>query len=378
MNTRIIIKRILISIAIFIILDLLAGVVLVKDNFQSFRTQHHYFHHGLIPNSSSMAAWGSLVYPFYTNSLGFVDSMVYDVPLKSDNERIVILGDSHSEGVGVPYLRTFAGRLATMLSREGVEVLNASCISYSQKIEYLKAKFIIEEQKLDFDRLFVLVDISDMQNELVYEHFSPAENSFGKSAGIKVKTFLRRHSAIYSILFRTVQQKRSNKFFQTASLFEGSASENKSNSLELYSTFFSDFDDNTLLSNPQFHGVSEWYYDEYFRDLADKGISMAQEYVRKLKVLCNNNNIQLSLSVHPWQTQIIKGEQEDYYTEKWREFCAGEGIEFFNLFPLFINGENPVIVNKKYYIVDDNHWNEFGHQKVAEFLYTQFNRKPIN
>lgn len=365
-----VLKRILISCLIFILLDLLAGFVLIKDNFQSFRTQHHYFHHGLLPNTESMAAWGTLVYPFYTNSLGFVDSANYDVPLISENERLVILGDSHSEGVGVPYLKTFAGRLATQLKEDGVDVLNASCISYSQKIEYLKARYIIEEQGLKFDHLFILVDISDMQNELVYEKFIPSDNSFSKRAGIAVKSFLRKRSAIYSMVYKAIQGKRSERFFETAQVFEGSTPENsQSNSLELYSTFFSDFDDNTLLSNPQFHGVSEWYYDDYFTELADVGITMAQDQMRKLKKLCDQHTIKLTISIHPWQTQILKGEQEDYYTNKWESFCRQEQINFISLFPLFITSENPVLVNKMYYIKDDNHWNEFGHQKVADYLY---------
>lgn len=368
-------KRIFVSVMIFILLDLAAGLVLIRDNFQSFRTESRYYHHGLLPNRETMAAWGSLVYPFYTNSMGFVDSVVYRVPKHSENERILILGDSHSEGVGVPYLKTFAGRLASRMKKHGVEVLNASCISYSQKIEYLKAKYIIEEQELEFDHLFVLVDISDMQNELVYEHFQPAESNLFGDGLFGIKTFMRRHSAIYHLLYTYIQNRNSESFFDTARLFdESGAGEPPSNSLELYASFFSDFDDNTLLSNPQFHGVSEWYYDDYFRELADTGIVMAQEYMLKLRELCAAHDIQLTISVHPWQTQIMKGQSEDYYTRKWGDFCEENGIGFVNLFPLFINGQNPVLVNKMYYIVNDNHWNEFGHEKVALYLQEYFEK----
>ncbi len=372
-KTALILKRVLVSVLIFILLDLAAGLVLIRDNFQSFRTESRYYHHGLLPNRETMAAWGSLVYPFYTNSMGFVDSAAYHVQRETENERILILGDSHSEGVGVPYLKTFAGRLSSMLKKHDVEVLNASCISYSQKIEYLKAKYIIEEQGLGFDHLFVLVDISDMQNELVYEHFEPAESNLFSDGLFSIKSFLRRHSAIYHLLYSYFQNRNSKSFFDTAQLFEESGTgEPPSNSLELYATFFSDFDDNTLLSNPQFHGVSEWYYDDYFRELADTGIGMAQEYVLKLKSLCEDHDIKLTISVHPWQTQIMKGNSEDYYTRKWGDFCQENGIGFVNLFPLFINGQNPVLVNKMYYIVNDNHWNEFGHEKVAGYLQEYF------
>ncbi|MCF8225976.1 MAG: hypothetical protein K9J30_08865 [Bacteroidales bacterium] len=364
------VRRLIFSLLIFVFLDLFTGFFITGDDFQGFRTEHYYYHHGLLPDQSAMAAWGSLLYPFYTNSLGFVDSAQYKVELNTGAERILILGDSHSEGVGVPYLKTFSGRLAQILSEEGIEVLNASCISYSQKIEYLKAKYIIEEQGLNFDHLFVLIDISDMQNELVYEGFDPGKNIIFNKLEIKLKSFLNKRSAIYYLTTAAIKHKRSRKFFETAEVFEGSTADlAETNSMELYSTFFSHFDDNTLLSNPQFHGVSEWYYDDYFRELADRGITLAQEYILQLQTLCSDNNIHLTLSVHPWQTQIMRGDTADYYTEKWRSFCELNGIDFVNLFPLFINEENPVVVNMKFYIRDDNHWNEFGHKKVADFLY---------
>jgi len=39
-----------------------------------------------------------------------------------------------------------------------------------------------------------------------------------------------------------------------------------------------------------------------------------------------------------------------------------------NLFPLFINYENPEVIVEKYYIHNDNHWNENGHQMVGRAL----------
>ena len=154
------------TILIIIILDFLSGFILISDNYTSFRTPHYYYHHGLQPDQDTWAVWGSSLYPVKTNSLGMVDSAVYHVKLKTNKQRLLILGDSHSEGVGVSYNKTFSGILSKRL-QEDVEVLNASCISYSPKIEYLKAKFLFEKG-LKVDHIIVFVDISDMQNELVY------------------------------------------------------------------------------------------------------------------------------------------------------------------------------------------------------------------
>jgi len=80
------------------------------------------------------------------------------------------------------------------------------------------------------------------------------------------------------------------------------------------------------------------------------------------------HNIHLTISVHPWHPQIFMGNPEDYYVNRWAEFAHENDISFVNLFPLFINGENPVVVRDKYYIEGDNHWNEYGHKKVAKYL----------
>lgn len=357
--------RIVVSMAIFIALDLVAGIFLVRDDLQSFRTRHFYYHHGLIPNRSALAAWGAIVYPMHTNSMGMVDSAVYRVSPESDKYRILILGDSHSEGVGVPYKKTFAGRLAADFSAKGVEVLNASCISYSQKIEYLKAKYLIEKDGLDVDHIFVLVDISDMQNELVYEHFERGPHTLIRKTGVTLRAFAKDHSAIFSMVHAYIQSRKVNEFYSKARVFEEIGDERTNmNSFELYSTFFSDFDDNTLLSNPQFHGVGEWIYDDYFRELADRGIDLGQENMKKLKALCDAHGIRLTISVHPWHSQVLRGDTADYYTDRWRSFCEEEETDFINLYPLFVNEENAVLVNKMYYIRDDNHWNEFGHERV--------------
>jgi hypothetical protein len=373
-----ILKRIFISIIIILGMDFTAGFILIPDSYQSFRTSHYYYHHGLLPNQATLGAWGALVYPVHTNSLGFMDSLNYKVDIESKNQRLLILGDSHSEGVGVPYLRTFSGRLAVDLKEENIDVLNASCISYSPKIEYLKVKYLIEKEGLIPDYIFLLIDISDLQNELVYENFNPEENfSSLKALRQKAGTFLNRHSAIYYMTNSIIQASRHNKFMETAAMFDENRKDNVTlNTAELYSDFFSHFDDNTLLSNPRFHGVGEWYYDKDFRKLADRGIDLGQEQILKLKALCEDYGIDLTISVHPWHPQIFMGKINDYYVNRWEEFASDNNISFLNLFPLFINEQNPVIVRDLYYIKGDNHWNEFGHEIVADSLQIYFeNRK---
>lgn len=365
------------SILIVVALDILAGFIIIPDRYDSFRSPHYYYHHGLQPDQDTWAAWGASLYPFKTNSLGMVDSAVYKVKLNADKQRLLILGDSHSEGVGVPYPKTFSGLLSKQMRPE-MEVLNASCVSYSPKIEYLKAKFLLEKG-LKVDHIFVLIDISDMQNELVYEHFEPEEKSWRHEAWYTGKFILKKYSSIFYLATSIIDNRQSRKFFEKAKFSnEQGVLGTPANTLDLYASFFSDFDDNVLLSNPQFHGVGEWYYNDRFRKLADRGIALGQGYLLKLKELCDAQQVKLTISVHPWHYQILKANDHDYYVEQWESFAEASDIDFVNLFPLFITSQNPVITTKMFFIEGDNHWNEFGHALVADRLKGYFRKKEIS
>ncbi len=358
-----------ISLLIFAGLDLVTGLFLIPDSFNSFRTRHYYYHHGMLPGRESMAAWGALIYPVCTNSLGLIDSAAYRISKQTGSHRILILGDSHSEGVGVPYLRTFAGRLARSLKPYGMEVVNASAVSYSQKIEYLKAKYLIETAGLKVDEIIVPVDISDIQNELVYEKYEAGEESRVTGLFYRLRNSLKRSSAIYYLADAMRTRRQQERFFKSIeSFYEDARGSANRNMWEIYSGFFSHFSDEVLLSNPQFHGMGSWMEDEDFRELAMKGIGMGQSHMKLLKQLCDDHGIGLTLSVHPWHSQIRKGEATDEYVQIWESFARANGIDFLNLYPLFINGEDPETVIRKYYIHNDNHWNEFGHERMAGFL----------
>jgi hypothetical protein len=371
-------SQLIVSVVMVIVLDIVAGFIIIPESYTSFRSPHYYYHHGLQPDQDAWGAWGSSLYPVRTNSLGMVDSAVYEVELQSRLPRLLILGDSHSEGVGVPYEKTFSGVLARRMNGN-IDVLNASCISYSPKIEYLKAKYLIEEEGLEVDHVFVLIDISDMQNELVYEHFEPKAKSWLHEGWYATRFFLKTHSSVFYLVSSIIEKRETKKFSDKAKFFnEKGIVGTPANALQLYASFFRGFDDNVLLSNPQFHGVGEWYYNDGLRKLADRGIELGQDNLLKLKELCTAKNIKLTISVHPWHYQILKGRQEDYYVEKWRSFAEANGIGFVNLFPLFITSQNPVITTNMYFIKDDNHWNEFGHALVADRLENYFNKSEYS
>jgi hypothetical protein len=261
-QTRKILIPVIFSLLVFVCMDLILAGILIRSADRSFRTSHPYYHHGLIPGQRALASWNNINYPVFTNSMGFRDSLIRDIPLKTGRRRILFMGDSHTEGVGLRFEDTFTGQITSRLDPEEYEILNGAAVSYSPRIYYLKTKYLIEERGLEFDELFVFIDISDIQNEIVYRDFNPRHPGlFGRwrfSAG----QVLVNRSYTVNTLGKLRQAAVTRKFIEKTELFdEYRSADVQVDALDLYASFFSGFDDKTLLSNPMFHGVAEWMYD---------------------------------------------------------------------------------------------------------------------
>jgi len=349
--------------------DFLLGLFLIPPDITLFRSLHPYYHHGLLPVKKAIATWGPIAYPFYTNSLGMRDTGIVHVPLTTRNKRILLLGDSHTEAVGIYAEDSFYGILKKAGKQQGIEVLNGAVVSYSPKIHYLKAKYYLEKLKLDMDEIWVFLDLSDLQNEIAYETFVPHDKNVFIKAKDKLFRFLKANSFTVNRIEFICDSRNYARFTAAMSEFDQQRGrEYRNNTIELYRVFFHDFNDKELLQNPEFHGVGQWYYDSSFIQLADKGLNLGMENIRLLDSLCRQRKINLTLCVHPWQIQVMKQDTGDYYVRRWADFCKSQNIDFINLFPVFINGENPEAAIKKYYIPHDNHWSEQGHSKVAQYL----------
>lgn len=354
---------------VFAGIDFILGFMRIPESYSSFRVQSNLYHHGLKKNVSTQAAWGPLIYPFYTNNLSFRDEAVKDIPLHSEKKRILIMGDSHSEGVGIEYPYTFAGRLKALADNKEIEILNASAVSYSPKIHYLKGDYLINKTGLKVDEIWVTIDISDLQNEIAYKSFAPGQTEPGWFSYTSLYQFLRNHSFTCYSIYALRQKKETEEMNKTLlALKNQTGSLPDENTIGLYKEFFRSFNNEELLRNPDFHGVSEWIYSPHLRDLASEGLQLGFENIEKLNRICTKNNIQLRLSVHPWQSQVLKGDTTDFYVESWRSFCQAESIDFINLYPAFITEENPLWVTQTCYIEGDNHWNEAGHERVANLM----------
>ena len=136
-----------------------------REHRLKYRVPHQVYHHDLLPNVAVIGKWGKFRYQVYTNSLGFKDKTVREVPLKSDRYRLLFIGDSFTEGQGLAYEKTFVGRVDKALVSRGVATLNAAVSSYAPAVYFAKVKHLVETVGLKIDHLVVAVDMSDIFDE---------------------------------------------------------------------------------------------------------------------------------------------------------------------------------------------------------------------
>ncbi len=334
-------------IAILFLFSLFDTVAMFFDKshslYNTFRRPDFYYHHGLKKNQSALGWWdkpNNQIYEVFTNSLGFMDRSVRKVPLKSKKRRFVFIGDSFTEGVGFPYDETFAGIVGNYLQKRGYSFLNAGVLSYSPKLHYLKMKYFIEQKHLKFDDLYVFVDISDIQDEIIYDYFVPVLPP-KPNFKMRVVDFFVKNSFVY------------RKYFLK-----------KIDSLNP-KRCFSDF---WKPAKNCYSVKDSWTVDrKQFKKWGKKGVASALRYEDLLFKLCKKHGITMHLVVYPWPRLIEERDFPSLQEKIWKKFTEERGIDFIDGFPMFFKG-NPENVVKKYFIPGDVHWNKKGHKFFANFL----------
>lgn len=304
------------------------------------------YHHDLIPNQDGVVAWLDYRTRLITNSLGFKDSEVRDVPLKSNGARILFIGDSITEGVGLPYEKTFVGMIGKSLAPRGVDVLNAGVFRYSPSIYHKKIQYLIEDVGLEFSQVVVFIDVSDAPNENDYfldKDGNVRDSDYEKQ---RIRHILKSNVLLIKLADVILDTLRYDK--QTAEM-------------------------KTILRGGMGDHLSSWTYDqEKFEKYAKAGLEKASRHMDALAKLLSDKGVGLTVAVYPWPNQILHKDLKSRQVTHWRDWAAQSGAGFMNLFPLFINSEEPEKVIDRYYLKHDVHFNEEGSALVAAAFLKKF------
>jgi len=344
-------------ILIFILvigIDLLAAALFTSTGIYKpqheieklYRIKHENFHHTLASKITyPNARWGPNIYTINTNSLGFKDKKPRDISLKKSNERILIIGDSLTEGIGYEYRDTFAGIIDKKLKEKNIDVLNAGVSSYSPIIYLRKVQHLLDKG-LEFNHLIVFLDISDIEDESTQYMFDANNNVIYQpnakylNPGNKIKQFFDEKTILISTIRKLIQKEKKEKTIKL---------------------------EQALNLNRGLWSIKENVYNDY----AEKGLKQANKHMTMLATLLKNKNIKLTLAVYPWPDQIFYKDLNSIQVSYWKKWAQKNNTAFINLFPIFINSTDPKEIIKKYYILGDVHWNKEGHKLVAKSVLPQ-------
>ncbi len=377
----------LISVAVFLLfiltLDLAAGSLFGfyetererrkqqrKANRVMIRTPSLVYHHDYLPQVSVGVIWGSERFTITTNSLGFRDSVQRTVPLKAEKYRVLFIGDSFTAAVGVDYRDSFV-RIIGAEIREWAEVLNAAVISYSPIIYHRKLEYLIESLGLDIDEVVVFLDISDIEDALIYEV---------NTNGIVVRT--DEHKMRESLFLRTPPSEplpTPDTWFNVVKRYLKRHSITGRALAQIKRSFATK---EPRSARDRISWRASWTFDDdVFAFYGEKGIEIARQQMDRLSELLNAHGIGLTLVVYPWPEQIAAGDLDSRQVRIWREWSSARQVGFVNLFPCFIGKGKPdwTTMVDRYFIPGDMHWNKAGHALVASaFLATWAQGPPLN
>lgn len=334
----------------------------MQDNpNKNYRTKSELYHHDLKRNAySDSAIWGGKKYTVHTDSLGFKSDRVKTTPVTAENRRMVIIGDSFTEGLGVEHADTFVGRIATALGEQGVDVFNAGVSSYSPIIYWRKTKFLIEDVGLQFQDLVVYLDISDIEDEARFYR----RNDAGSVERLEQEKHKSGQGTTEKNRWSIKQLLRTNTLFtyfiiNTARNAVASGNNDKQLSTGL--------------------ARARWTLDQaLFEAYGREGLARAAGNMTRLHELLATHGIRLTLAVYPWPDQIVSNDIDSKQVSYWKEWAHARDVRFLNYFPCLVKGDGGDAVLDEYYIPGDVHWNQRGHQLIADNFLQWFANPGMN
>ena len=315
--------------------------------------------------------WLGASYEFATNSLGFRDESVRVVSLTTARPRILVLGDSASEGM-TEWHDSFIGRLADHFPQ--YEFLNGSVEGYSPS-NYLNTERIVTRDGVDFDEVMVFADISDVQDEAAFFHDKTPDGTVATANGKKSK------SSTYSDLRLWINNNLllTNDVFQ---FFEKGAVRLGWYHLDL-GHGGNEFDLERSAWTYRQVSETEPYETGYAPLGVEGGIAKQKAKMEALYRALQARNIPMTVVVYPWPAQLAHDSADSREVRIWKEWCDGRCKRFVTVFPAFFAVKEacpktqPGCWYLSHFIFGDTHYNSAGDALVAGVISQSLAEVPV-
>ena len=306
---------------------------------------HPIYHHSLAANYKGLTSFDQQSeYPFCTNDGGFKSDC--NNIINGKDYDIAFLGDSFTEGIGLPYEKTFVGLIAAQLPDK--KIANLAVASYAASIYYTKLLALLNNG-YTFKEVVVYIDISDIQDEANYSIIDGKVVDTLKNT-TKHYPFPLINFGLKGLKSRFMEAPNSGPYISRLDINE-----------EVYRR-------ESRRSAWTIDASDEGFGKIGLQASIDKSVALLE----KIHAICKKKNIKLSVGVYPWPGQILFDQEESKQVKIWRDFCTDKCEHFYNSFPTFFKLTEDTLktdVIRQYYFNGDIHFNEAGNKLIAsDFL----------
>jgi len=383
-KARFILCAALVSVSLYAVLDMtlawackdLCAALWTRDHRLKFRVRNDIYHHTLAPGVSVIDRWGDHYYPLATNNLGFRDSRPRHVDLRRAGRRVLFIGDSFTEGQGVSWQESFVGRIAARLSAQNIDVLNAGVASYAPAVYYAKIRHFIEDRGLSVQRVFVFIDISDMQNTANQYLLTDDHRVLGRFDVPKPDPYYTRRVGQWlkqnTITVAFIYKLRDFLAYRVK----------KAKLSDVYGGRDHAIDRERLIKATENNADSRWCFPQ------EKGaprlafdvpesVALAHRQMTALHEFLTQRGIDLSVAIYPWPANILHGGRGLACEAVWQSWATSRGVDLINLFDVFMVGPDPMDTIRRHFIPYDVHWSPEGHKLVADVILRRMRAAPL-
>jgi hypothetical protein len=364
-----------VSIILFLAFDWLYSAAILRSavagNTEGFCfARDPVRHFAFQANCACTRPWLRDSYRFYTNSLGFRDEKIREVPVADFRPRILILGDSAPEGM-TSWSDSFIGRVAANFPQ--YEFLNGSVEGYSPS-NYLNTARMVFEKGIDIDEVIVFIDVSDVQDEAAFFHDKDASGAVGIANQKFSKTNwysdlrlgIGNHLLITNDLLQFFERNLVRFGWYHLELGHGG------NEFDLERSAWT------------YRKVSDKdpYETGYAPLGVEGGIAREKTKMDQLWQELQKRNVPISVVVYPWPAQLAHDTVDSRQVRIWRDWCEGKCKRFVTLFPAFFavkeqcSKTQPGCWYLSHFIFGDTHFNSTGDALAARVISRSLEETP--
>jgi len=292
------------------------------------------WHHDLAPNQNSMRPWGKILYPFRTDHYGFRTGTCAPGDGDKNKPAIFAVGDSFTEGLGVPYEETFVGLMACQAAGQGKAVWDLGVMSFSPIIYHRKIRAAAEKLGIRPTEIYVFLDLSDITDEAII--YRAGEDG-------------------------TITMAPDQHWFDTGQFLLGNFA-----TFRLLYNLWLDLPFGSAAPDESWR--ARWSLDPKIMDeWGRRGLELAGENLDKIVDICREWKCQFTLVVYPWPDNVRAGDRNSIQVTHWRQWAAERGVSFVDGFGPFFQ-EPPDVAVGKYFIPGDTHFSAQGHRLLFDEL----------